>query len=664
MKDQKPLIFEGEEFEGLYARGVSGTSYNPICATPIKGFTQADQVRYTPWGLQSRPGIANLDISAFGGISGITQILPYSTNDPTSGGTVSGYLLVSQTGGSGTKVYSSNSPTPGTAIYTTAPTFLGDYAVSLITLFGRVIFTFHDYNQGISNMPVQLYVPGDTASRDNGNGFVNSLAGAGTNFASSATAGNVTVGNHVFAVVGVTASGHISQLTVLNAGVFNIATVSRSVDATNLPVGGADVVSRWILVSRTIPNYTGNVEDYELFFVHEVTDNVTVNVTFDFTDESLQDSADYLWDLIPFLFAQLGMTWYANRLITWGEQYGSVPAADIGPSVLRVSESGKPESFSVSHGLVSVFQDDGSFGVKNCFEYKGLLVIEKDNKSFVTRDNGGDPNTWEVDILDGAIGGIVYGVAKSLDTIGTTRADYAITMAKSGIYLFDGKYNEIPLTWKIERLWQQISESGDWLKFQAIDIPTAKLFLFLVNSVGEFTNWYFLICDYSRGLSYQTVRWSKWFFTNNQPIWVAMADAITLYYVKINASVIRKMIIGAESSEYTDDIGSDIDSGVLATAELHWDDELNQNHYMNVRMKGDFSGVTNFDYVPDTGADQALTLPPAALNNSGDVTQVIINKDGILPQLKWSFTTNGTNLFHLKKYIIFGKPSNFDLKNP
>lgn len=472
LKDQKTIRIK--EFESLFARGVSGTSYNPIDATPINGLTTADNIRYFPWGIGKRPGYDSLTVLAHSGT--IRQIIPYSTNNTTTSAIITGYLLVTyDSGGALTRVYDSNAAVPTTPIRTEG----GNWFVSIIVIFGRIYFTFHDYSTANIDS-FQKYIPGQAASADNGG---NGPSLAGINFASSGTAGIVTQGIHVFGVAYETNTGHItavSTVTGIDVNFFTLANANQQVTATGLPNPlPANVTKVHILASRLVVNSSGNPTDYELFFAAEYTAIVPGTLTFNFSDESLQDSADYLYDTFGSLYCQLGFTWYSNRMIAWGEKYNS--GATLGPSVLRVSEPGKPETYSLSHGFVEVFKDDGSTGIRNAFEYKGLLIIQKENKTFVTRDNGDHPNTWQVDILDGVIGGVLNGSVRSLDTIGNVKSDYTVSVTKSGVYLFDGKYSDIPLTWKIERLWQGYAERSKYNQYQIVDIPSAKHFLIRVE---------------------------------------------------------------------------------------------------------------------------------------------------------------------------------------
>jgi len=752
MKNQEALVILGENFDGLYQRGVSGTTYNTQDPTPRNGWTTAHQVRFTPWGLQPRPGTE--DFTIFGTITGtIVQILPYHTNtSSTPFGVVNGYFIVEHTA-IATNVYDSNAAVPGNVIASSVT--INQY-VSFIVLFNRIAFSFHDFSVGANgtNDFIQVYKPGQAQARNAAGQSAPSLTGV--NFASSGTAGLVTQGVHVFGLAYETDTGHIVHLSEVpgdDVNFFTLANANQQVTATGLPAAFATGMSKLhIVASRLVVNSSGDPVDYQVFFVHTLT-AAAVSATFNFTDESLIDSADYLYDILETIPDPLGMTWYANRLITWGESYAAGGNL-IGPSVLRVSEKGKPESFSASNGVIPVFQDDGDTGVKNVWEYKGLLIIQKESRTFVTRDNGDEPNTWEVDVLDGTIGGVLYGIAKTSNQVGAIRTDFTITVAKNGVYLFDGKYNEIPLTWKIERLWQQISEQSNYLTYQLIDIPTAKLLVFKVwqrgcsgsvtgvigdggangwawlcsdtngtteiqaDGSGNFTIEdvpcgtytlyvrddaetlygvledvvvvgdtetdvgtvsltesgtapvcpatpsgasypYFLVCDYSKGLSYQTVRWSTWRFDGEggDPSWIAMEDGTNMRLVwdgTANTNTLRNMIIGTENSE----LSPTFTDGELITGELNPEDEIDFWHYQNIKLRGDFSHVTGTNFIIG-GVSNALSPIQAPLEL--DVTKIAINQKAFFPTFQVLFSTSSGTAFHLRQIVYFYQKNAMDL---
>lgn len=667
MIDQKALIISGPNLDGLWDRGTSGSNARgpyPGNTCPINGFTESLDIRYFPWGCKTRQGYLNLG-SIAGSWTNIRQVVAYNTNKLAGASTtvISGYLVVS-----GTNIYDSLAPVPSTAIAAIGAT---DY-ISIVTLFGRIYITEHDFNTSDSIATPIVYFPATGGAARNIAGTPTAL-GAAT-FVSSATAGNVVTGTHVFGVTFETNSGHIMGISSANVGAFNILGVSKSVDAAVIPLGPAGTTKRHIVASKVITGYSGDPTDYEVFFVAEIPNNVATTLTFNFTDESLVDSADYLYEIQATPLPGLGFIWYSERLISWGEDWFNT--SNLGPSYLRVSEKGKPEAYSDTVGFVSVYPDDGQYGIKVAFEQEGLLVICKENKTYVTRDNGGDPNTWQVDALDATIGSTVFGVTKSLDTTGAAKSGKTVVVSRPGVYLFQGQFLERPLSWKIERRWKTFSEDTSFLQAQIIDIAQVKLFVIAVGDTNSGLVTKLAVCDYSRGLNWQDVRWSIW-DTFDDVNFITLPDYKTLYFCS-GVNTINYFVLGTNINDYPNG-DDDNDAGHritprITTAELKFDDILNRYQIVQARLRG-FAGVQTVettDYTVDlTIGDDTLSATDGSGNNiitrfapvnamtsiSPEVVKSRINFSGYYPRI--SITWSG-QLFELRQLVISGKVSSED----
>lgn len=582
MLNQKPFIISGPDMEGLWDRDSSIGGLQTGTVVPKNGFRESKQVRYFPWGCKTRQGYEGIDTDA--AWTAIRQIEQYSTNNVTTGAVVSGYLIVS-----GNSVYDSASPTPGTSIYA----INSNNYISIITIFGKIFITEHDLNIG-ENKFVQIYIPGSGVPSRSAGGDPADIGGA--TFVSSGTAGNVTQGVHVFGIAYETDSGHITQIdwfpaapTLSSIGAFTLANAAQQVTATGLPVSlSTAVTKRHILGSRVIATYSGDPSDYELFFITSINDNTTTTLTFNFTDESLVDSADYLYDILVGLPCGVGFTWYSNRLISYGEDYFTLASVSVSPSTLRVSLPGKPEAFSSVDGFTDVFKDDGEYGLKNVFEQDGLLACLKDNKTYATRDNGGVPNTWEVASIDYTLGSTVYGVSKAVGTTGSSKSGKTIVATRGGVFIFQGQYLDRALTWKIENRWRTVAERSAYPLTQIIDIAQAKLFLVKVGDPdveGDPITAYWLVCDYSLGLSWDKVRWSEW-----RPVdparFMTLHTGTNLYFVSGGTDV-HSMTIGTPD-DYTllTDNGTRIPNCEIRTAEFKFDESLNQYQISGMRLRG------------------------------------------------------------------------------
>ncbi len=369
-----------------------------------------------------------------------------------------------------------------------------------VTMFDRAYITFHNRTRGNALTPanVKVYKASSIAIRD-----AAGLQTTGTVVAAtSGTAGNVDAGTYRIAVAFETSSGFICKP---NTGVFYTAPGSFKIDLSSIPTGPAGTTSRHILVSKVIFASSGNPNDYELFFLPsggEIADNVTTTLTINYYSNDLISSADYLQDLLETIPAGLGLINYNGRLVTWGEN-GS-------ESTVRASKSGDPESFSSVDGFLIINPSDLDEGVRNCFTQRGLLYICKRQKTYVTQDNGNEPSTWPVTLVDTATGCEVFGSAQVLNTGGPNN-DVVLVADRSGLKLFSGAYLEKPLTWKIDDLWRRINFQYFNLTQVMVD-PTLKKIYVNVALDAATRCTHLFVGDYNKGLDPENIRWAPWAF--------------------------------------------------------------------------------------------------------------------------------------------------------
>ncbi len=170
---------------------------------------------------------------------------------------------------------------------------------------------------------------------------------------------------------------------------------------------------------------------------------------------------------------------------------------------------------------------------------------------------------------------------------------------------------------------------------------------------------YMLVCDYSKGLSYQTVRWSKWFFNDDDgavhsPVWLAMEDRNNMRMVVNSSATILNMILGTEKSE----LNAVFTNGVLTSGELNPDEELNLWHWLEVKLRGVFTTVTGMTWAFGGGAN--LINSPQAVYES-DVCKLILNQKAYFPQLEILFSASAGNTLRLKQICYFSKKTAEDI---
>jgi hypothetical protein len=138
--------------------------------------------------------------------------------------------------------------------------------------------------------------------------------------------------------------------------------------------------------------------------------------------------------------------------------------------------------------------------------YRDVLYLFKQSRTFSCTDNGEDPTSWPVIVLDNGTGCSIHGMATVLDSNGVN-VDYLMVCDFSGVMLFNGAYirPEGEITWKIFDRWTAIDQD-DFNQIQIInDSILKRLYLAMPD-------WTILFADYSEGLDREQIKWCPWEF--------------------------------------------------------------------------------------------------------------------------------------------------------
>lgn len=396
---------------------------------------------------------------------------------------------------------------------------------SMINYANKAYFTNHNRVTGVANSYLYVYddinigALGRRAAGAAPTGYV--LAAV-----NSATVGNCEAGTHLVAVVNITNSGFITApgpalfVPVVSTGGFKI-------DVTNIQPGPAGTIYRAIVASKAIQNYNGNQLGYELFQVPTangglIADNVTTITSLSFYDSELVTSADYLFDNRATIPSGIGLTEYKGRLVTWGilgdehSVYLSKPYA--------------PEEFSSVSGFITVDPFESHSGVRNCFTYRGSLIICKANRIYQTTDNGGDPSTWEVDMIDNGAGTECFGVATIIDSKGQEN-DRTFLADRSGLLLFEGYIRRPEASWLIEDTWKRINKAY-FNKVQVCTDPlTSSIYVTVpldaATEISHVLYGYYGAAFGYYGFDPKQIKWSIWQFNPGSRSILIDLDATT-----------------------------------------------------------------------------------------------------------------------------------------
>lgn len=379
----------------------------------------------------------------------------------------------------------------------------------LLTIAGMTDFAFAPYGGRAYISPFASFAQGElTIEKGLEDEFVYVYAGDGTaarKAAGPALSGNMTIANgaagttdpgiHIFGFVNETISGFLSEPGLLET--FTTA-AAFSVSFGAIPTSGdPNVVARHLVASKVISTYNGNLEGYDLFFVPggtipNNTDIFLNNISF--FDQDLLEDASHLLDNYEEIPAGATLSLYNERLVV-GATFDDINLA-------LVSARGEPEAISEISGILSV-QPDGN-PVTNGQELRDVFYLFKRTRTIAYVDNGDEPSSWEPVTVDNALGTSVHGIATVLDS-GSASVDFLIVSTFQGISIFNGKFIDPELTWKIQDYWTELDRNLFGL-IQIINAPIQKQIMCVLPTRK------LLVGFYSHGMEAKAMRWCPWSF--------------------------------------------------------------------------------------------------------------------------------------------------------
>lgn len=467
------------EFKGLWRRG-------DVDNVPLDHFADCENLNLSDVSrVETRPGITiSQDVAV--PLSNVKRIYNYNT------GTANTQLVLVDDGGVGKIYHVVDAATIYGPIYSHFD--MDDFA--FVPYGGRAyISPFKSYAQGdltiekgLQGTKLKVYAGDGTAARDAGG---TPLTGNMT--IANGAAGNTDPGLHIFGFVNETISGYLSAPGLLE-GFTTIA--ANSVSFGTIPTSGdPNVVRRHLVASKVISTFNGNLEGYDLFFVAggtipNNTDTFLNNISF--FDQDLLEDASHLFDNYTTIPAGASLSLYNERLV--------VAATYDDINLALVSARGEPEAISQISGILTV-QPDGN-PITNGQELRDVFYLFKRIRTVAYVDNGDDPSSWEPVIVDNALGTCVHGIATVLDS-GSASVDYLIICTYQGISLFNGRYNEPELTWKIEDYWKALNRN-EFGKIQIVNHPIYKWILVVLPTKK------ILVGFYSHGMDSKNIRWCPW----------------------------------------------------------------------------------------------------------------------------------------------------------
>lgn len=477
MRDHEPIVIE--DFNGLWDNGDEDSC-------PADHFLEATNIQYFDGGFETRDGI-DLYQSVGTNLNNIVRIHPYKM---TTGLT----LLALDTSGN---IHHIVSPT---VTHTNILSIGAMTDFNVVSWAGRAYITpfstdANGIEKGLSGQFLYVYLGAGVAARKAA-GVTG--VGAGSLTIANGIAGLMDAGLHIFGVVGETDTGYLSQPVRLTS--FTVD-ANFTVSFAAIPTfTGAFWTKRHLVASIAIPNFNGDLEGYQLFFIPGATlnDNVTVILNnVQFFDADLIDDASHLSENFSEIPAGVGLCTFHGRLI--------LTTTFNDTSVAYASVEGEPEAINQVDGVLIVPLDGNP--ITNCQEFRDVLYLFKLTRTVGYPDNNDVPATWKMFVVDEAEGVPVHGIGTVLDA-GGTNVDYLLCANLNGLMIFDGRFAEVPLTQKIRNFWF----AQDRTDFRALEIVNnsiaSMLYIVLPDGTMLHANW-------QNGLDPVAIKWAHWTFLIN-----------------------------------------------------------------------------------------------------------------------------------------------------
>jgi len=367
-----------------------------------------------------------------------------------------------------------------------------------------------------------------------------------------AAGGNITVGNHSFAVCFVTSSGFTTTPGPLIAGVFTPVTVNftsgnGTAQLTGIPTGPAGTTQRIILATKS------NLSQY--FFVPgngTINDNTTTAVNLSFFDTDLTIDATDLFNLRQQInsssakYGSASLIWYKSRLVVLD---GTVV------NQVNVSDAGLVENFDSVDGFVTLDAQQDQFATG--FDYYGTLYIYGSVGLHATTDNGGNPNTWTASLVDMSNAVAPFSLTNTLSSkYPGPLGSIILGVAREGLYAFNGNWIRPALSTKIQNYFDTFTHGAEAASMLTIDVTQDIIYMLLPLNGSSSPNTLFA-GDFSNGLTGDSIQWSVFSFpfTPQAIAMISVNDGNDFdYWLRIGTSTDIKKL----TPNFTNDSGTAI----------------------------------------------------------------------------------------------------------
>lgn len=304
--------------------------------------------------------------------------------------------------------------------------------------------------------------------------------------------GKCTVGTHKFAYVVQTRTGFVGRPGPVD-GSFKLIDVSFPITTANGPSKlkfeitfstsyPADWETIFVIMTR-VDNFA------QWFFVPGASAPLpggggTLDIDINITDEDLALAVDANPNFF-FITQSLGNI-TPSVVCTYGARMVYVVNDTLYISDISAYQQLTPD--------LNTIQAPGRRRIWSVFPLRGVLYMVGDNWTYSTVDNTGYPRTWAApqEVSSNIGSPAPYGVGWR------TASDYAWVAHESGLYLFNGMYSKLPISYRNAAIWARINWTVAY-RIQVRDYPLLHQVWVLVPLDASTFGSHILVWDYTNG---------------------------------------------------------------------------------------------------------------------------------------------------------------------
>lgn len=412
-----------------------------------------------------------------------------------------------------------------------------------------------------------------SAAFTNDSAFLGPVTFGGSGITETA-AGEITAGTHNFGFAIEYRTGFRTRLSPDNSGSGDVK-LTTFVPYQFTATGGQNI--RWIITPTTWPAAAVKVHvamttvsnRAEYFFVPDANVAVTgggsgtATITFDISDQDLvaygEPATDHLFMLTQNTngvdrIATYHVSFYGDRGVWLSTQPDSVGNQRC---VAFYSNPGRYEQITLDQNMVTL---PGGRDINCHFALGQVSYLLGPTWTYQTVDTGAVPAEWPTpQLVDGRRGTLSIRGVEVAPT-----GEYAWVADQTGLYLFKGQYDDLPVSYWQTPDWNRINWNyGHTVQIK--DIPSERKVVVLAPLDGATSPSHMLTWNYESGKRYDKIRYSLNHFINYNPgaiemvqntlsgvsaelsqksqLWVAPSDA---------NQMIRAIALSSETNPYQD----------------------------------------------------------------------------------------------------------------